>query len=84
MELFSELNSSNIDINGLNSAVEGSASEINGAVETFSTGLGDNISKVANSLVSSQVNSTLSTGLGAVSGSSLGLPPWPNELEKYA
>ena len=29
-----------------------------------------NISKVANSLVSSQVNSTLSTGLGAVSGSS--------------
>jgi hypothetical protein len=80
----SETDSSNIDTNGVNSAVEGSASEMKGATETFSTGLGDNISTVANSLVSSQTNSTLSTGLGGATGTDLGLPPWPNELEKYA
>ena len=78
------INSTNIDINGLKSSVEGSASQIKGATQAISTGLGQNISNVANSLIPSQLNSILSTGLGAFSGSFFGLPPWPNELEKYA
>ncbi len=83
MPPFSIVNSPNIDVNGLKSSIEGSVNEIKGATELFNTGLGANISNVANTLISNQINS-LFTGLGAFTGSFFGAPPWPNTLEKYA
>jgi hypothetical protein len=84
---FNIANSVNIDINGLKSAVEGSANEIKGAIESLNTGLGTNVSQVASSLLSSQF-SGIDTGfqgiLSSAPTSAFGRPPFANPLEKYA
>ena len=80
-------NSVNIDVNGLKSAVEGSAKEIKGAIATLNNGLGNNISQVASSLLSTQLNG-LDTGLMKAlfqqATSAYGTPPFANPLEKFA
>ena len=80
-------NSVNIDVNGLKSAVEGSANEIKGAIETLSGGLGTSISQVASSLLSTQLNG-IDTGLMKAllqkTTSTFGSPPFANPLENYA
>ena len=69
--------SPNIDINGLNSAVEGSVNEIKGAI----TSLSKTVPTVATSLlgatlIEERFKTLIPRGVGA--------PPWSNALEPYA
>lgn len=69
-------NSSNIDINGVASAVEGGVKDlVNAVASPLTSALGK---------INSQIEAALNTSLGGVISSFQGFPPWPNTLEKFA
>ena len=69
--------SPNIDINGLNSAVEGSANEIKGAI----TSLSQTIPTVATSLAGPEL---ITNSFRTLINRTVNAPPWTNVLEPYA
>ena len=69
--------SPNIDINGLNSAVEGSANQIKGAITSKSK----TVVTVANTLSGPEL---ITNSFRTLMSRSVGAPPFPNALEPYA
>ena len=69
--------SPNIDINGLNSAVEGSANQLKGAITSKSK----TVVTVANTLSGPEL---ITNAFRTLMSSIVGAPPFPNALEPYA